>query len=271
VLEDVQRNVLLAGLVLAAAAISVWTLAPALQGREAARRDIGTHRLAFGAVVTMLTLNLLITLPLAEFLRGSSLTITTFAIAALATQIPMLLVVYVRLILPKAVTWQELGLRPLPIDRIFRVGLTIGLLGLMLTILVQLVLTQLGLRPNQMEQFGFVRGADLLGFALILLLAAGTAPFSEEVFFRGFLFGLYRLRQPLWLAYLVSGVLFAAAHLVPMRMNLAQMAGLAIGIFMLGTLLAWTYQRTRSLYPSMVAHALNNATGLVLLYSVTPQ
>jgi uncharacterized protein len=251
-------------------AITVWVFAPALKGPEAARRDIGTHRLAFGAVVTILTLNGLLTFPLANIVRDEPLSLSTFAWAAIATQIPMLLFIYLRLILPRVVTWQELGLCALPLDRVLRVGLTMGLVGLLLTVFVELLLSQIGLRPNQFEQFDFVRSAGTAGFVLVLILAAIVAPLVEELFFRGFLFGLYRRRQPLWLAYGASGALFAAAHVMPTRMNTAQMAGLAIGILILGTLLAWTYQRTGSLLPSIVAHALNNATGLVLLYSVTP-
>jgi membrane protease YdiL (CAAX protease family) len=102
----------------------------------------------------------------------------------------------------------------------------------------------------------------------LLIAAAVVAPFVEELFFRGFLFGIYRRRQPLWLAYVASSVLFTLLHLEPMRMNAAQMAGLSVGIFMLAMLLAWTYQHTGSLYPGMVAHAVNNATGLILFYTV---
>jgi hypothetical protein len=138
-------------------------------------------------------------------------------------------------------------------------------------VLVELLLAQIGLRPNQFEQFNFVRSGGTLGLVVVLVLGSVTAPFAEELFFRGVLFGLLRRRQPLLVAYLVSGALFAAAHLVPARMNAAQMAGLAIGIFFLGSLLAWTYQRTGSLYPGMLAHALNNATGLILLYSFEPR
>ena len=69
---------------------------------------------------------------------------------------------------------------------------------------------------------------------MLLLIAAGVvAPFVEELFFRGFLFGLYRRRQPMWVAYLVSSVLFTLLHLEPNRMNVPQMAGLSVGIFML--------------------------------------
>jgi membrane protease YdiL (CAAX protease family) len=264
----VLEYALIAALVVLAAAITIWVFVPAMRGPEAARRDIGTHRLAFGAIVAMLTLNGLLTLPIASLIRDGGLTITTFALAALSTQVPMLLVIYLRLILPRAVTWRELGLRPLPIERIVRVGLATGVGGLVLTITVSMLLSQVGLRPNQFEQFEFVRTADAIGLAVVLVLAAVTGPFTEELFFRGFLFGLYRRRQPLWLAYIVAGLLFAGAHVMPNRMNPAQMAGLATGIFVLGTLLAWTYQRTGSLYPGMLAHAVNNATGLLALYAV---
>jgi membrane protease YdiL (CAAX protease family) len=256
---------------LVALAITVWVFLPVLRGPEAARRDIGSHRLEFGAVIAVLLLNGLFTLPLASLLRDNPLSLETFALAALSTQVPVLLVVYVRLILPRAVTWQELGLRPMPVGRIVRVGLATGLLGLLLTILVSVALMQFGLRANQFEQFAFVRDSGPLGLVVVLFLGAVSAPFTEELFFRGFLFGLYRRRQPTWLAYVVSGVLFAAAHVMPTRMDLSQMAALAIGIFILGTILAWTYQRTGSLFPGMLAHAVNNATALLARYSVQPR
>ena len=102
-----------------------------------------------------------------------------------------------------------------------------------------------------------------------MLVAAGVlAPLVEELFFRGFLFGLYRGRHPLWMAYLVSSVLFTLLHLEPTRMNVPQMAGLSVGIFLLAMLLAWLYKHTGSLYPGILAHAVNNATGLILFYAV---
>ena len=40
----------------------------------------------------------------------------------------------------------------------------------------------------------------------------------------------------------------------------------ALAPLLLAMLLAWLYQRTGSLYPGMLAHAVNNATGLLLFY-----
>jgi membrane protease YdiL (CAAX protease family) len=249
--------------------IAVWVFLPAFQGVEAARRDLGSHRLTLGAWLTVIVLNVLITLPLAPFLRSDQgLTAGTFVIAALSTDIPMLLVVYVRLIMPGALTWRDLGLRPLPLEYLLRVGLAAGLIGFVIIAIVGSLLSQLGLRPNQLDQFEFVLTDGPFAFALLLVAAAVVAPFVEELFFRGLLFGIYARRQPLWLAYLVSSILFTLLHLEPTRMNVSQMASLSIGVLMLAGMLAWVYQRTGSLFPGMLAHAVNNATGLILFYAV---
>jgi CAAX protease family protein len=250
-------------------AVTAWVYWPALQGAEAARRAIGTHRLAIGSIISVLVLNAAITLPLAPYLRANGgFTTSTFVIAALSTDIPMLLFVYLRLIAPGAVSWRELGLVPLRLNYLLRMGLGGGLAGLVVVDIIGTLLSQVGLRPNQLEQFEFVLNEGPMAFILLLIAAGVIAPCVEELFFRGFLFGLYRRRKPVWVAYVVSSVLFTLLHLEPTRMNLPQMAGLAVGIFLLATLLAWLYQHTGSLYPSMLAHALNNATGLILFYTV---
>jgi membrane protease YdiL (CAAX protease family) len=248
--------------------VALWVLTPGFGGEEAAKRDLGSHRLELGAWLTVLVLNALITLPLSPFLHiDRGLTAGTFLLAALATDIPMLVILYVRLIKPGALTWQDLGLRPVALDEMLRVGLAAGLGGLVVIDVIGNILSEYGLRPNQLEQFQFVLSEGPLSFAALLIGAAVIAPFVEELFFRGFLFGIYSRRQPVWLAYLVSGVLFTILHLEPNRMNVQQMAGLSVGIFLLAMLLAWVYRHTDSLYPGMIAHAINNATGLILFYT----
>jgi uncharacterized protein len=147
-------------------------------------------------------------------------------------------------------------------------GFGAGAVGLIGTQVVGNVLSRFGLQPNQVEQFQFVRTEGVLSFVLLLVAAGVLAPCIEELFFRGFLFGTYRLRYPVTIAYLGSGLLFTALHLEPTRMNLAQMAGLSVGIFLLAMMLAWLYEHTGSLYPSILAHAVNNATGLLLFYAL---
>lgn len=250
-------------------AITIWVFVPAFRGAAAARRHVGTHRLALGSIVAVLVLNAVISLPFAPLLHlERGLTSSSFVIAALSTQVPMLLFVYVRLIRSGAVTWEELGLRSLPGPMLLRWGLGGGVVGLIAIDVLGSVLSQIGMRPNQLEQFSFVLTEGPVAFALLLVSAGVIAPVIEELFFRGFLFGLYRHRHNVFVAYAVSGLLFTVLHLEPGRMSPPQMGGLAVGILVLAVILSFVYERTDSLYPSMLAHGLNNATGLLLFYTM---
>jgi CAAX protease family protein len=92
-----------------------------------------------------------------------------------------------------------------------------------------------------------------------------VAPIAEELIFRGFIFGaLRRIRLVLgghdlgtWLAAVITGVLFGAAH-VGGTSTAAQLAQLGFLGFVL-CLLRW---RTGSLYPGMALHSLNNALAI---------
>ena len=86
-------------------------------------------------------------------------------------------------------------------------------------------------------------------------------PFVEELTFRGLLYGTLRTRTNVPIAALASGCLFAAAH----GYGLAGFAS----VFVSGILWALAYEKSRSLVPGIVAHAVNNlsvtVTYLVLL------
>ena len=92
-----------------------------------------------------------------------------------------------------------------------------------------------------------------------VIFAVLIAPFVEELFFRGFIFGMYRRRKSRWVAYVASSVLFAGPHLLSGQSNPAQLAGLGIGIMVLALVLAWLYDTTGSLYPGILAHAVEQA------------
>ncbi len=97
-------------------------------------------------------------------------------------------------------------------------------------------------------------------FLVSLVEYVVLAPVIEEFTFRGLLFATLRRRLGLWWAATISSALFAAAH------------GYGIigflSVFWSGVLWAWAYERSGSLLPGILAHALNNltvCTGLVML------
>jgi membrane protease YdiL (CAAX protease family) len=89
----------------------------------------------------------------------------------------------------------------------------------------------------------------LVALGVLVIVAA---PISEEVFFRGFLFGGLRGRMSFWPAALISGLLFGLVHLPGGPLQVPPLA-------VFGVLLAWLYERTGSLGPPILMHAIQNA------------
>jgi membrane protease YdiL (CAAX protease family) len=109
-------------------------------------------------------------------------------------------------------------------------------------------------QENSIEDFQHLH-TPLLRLAFILI-ATIAAPVTEELIFRAGLFRFLRGRLPLWLAVLLSSLLFAAIH-----QSLASLAGLT----MLAAVCALAYQRTGRLGTAIVAHALFNLTTVVVI------
>lgn len=92
---------------------------------------------------------------------------------------------------------------------------------------------------------------------LVAALAVVLAPIIEEIFFRGVLYCGLRSRMGMWGAAVFSGLLFASIHPTLPTGFLPIMA--------LGIVLAVLREKTGSLYPCMVSHALNN--GIMLAFA----
>ena len=74
-------------------------------------------------------------------------------------------------------------------------------------------------------------------------------PIMEEVFHRGIVTRLLLRKYHPWKAIAVSGLIFAIVHLNPAQF---------VPAFTSGMFYAWLYYRTRSLWPGIVLHVLNN-------------
>ncbi len=155
----------------------------------------------------------------------------------------------------------------LPSSRSFRRVFGLGLAQLVRPAHLTLVLglfglyAILGLASYELEQWlGFCDTRDFLDPGLIdsgwlglisqLVLAGVTAPVFEEILFRGFLFTSLRSRWNVWVAALVSSLMFAGLHYY------SWLGLLSIAAF--GMVMCWLYQRTGSLWPGILFHALLN-------------
>lgn len=115
--------------------------------------------------------------------------------------------------------------------------------------------------PHQKDltrDLGYGDGAVASITAGVLIILA--APISEEIFFRGFLFGGLRRRLPFAIAAVISAAIFGAFHYTGPG-SLAVVPQLA----MLGLTQAWLYERSGSIYPTIGVHIINNTLAFVLL------
>jgi membrane protease YdiL (CAAX protease family) len=119
------------------------------------------------------------------------------------------------------------------------------------------------LHPEQKDitrDLGFGDGG--FGTAAAALLIVIAAPLSEEIFFRGFIFGGLRRRLPFVAAALISAAIFGVFHYTGAG-SLAVLPQLAF----LGFALAWVYEQTGSIYPAIAIHVTNNLLAFIVLTS----
>ncbi len=100
--------------------------------------------------------------------------------------------------------------------------------------------------------------ATMIFYATLAVLA----PICEEILFRGFLYSALRKYWGILPSMLLSAFAFAGIHLD---------AGGFLPLFTLGMLFAFTFERTRSILPCMIAHGLwNGGTFTMVLLVFSP-
>ncbi len=142
-------------------------------------------------------------------------------------------------------------------ERIWRPAL-VTVAGYLLVIVYTIIVTVLDidfLKPSESVPTSILR--DPWGLAIFGFIAVLAAPISEEILFRGLVFGGL-VRWGFWPAALISGIGFSLAHLDP---------GTLIPFTLIGMALAWAFWSTGSLWDAILAHAFFNTTSYLLLLS----
>lgn len=205
----------------------------------------------------------------AVILRGGALGVVTTAVIlstssfqhaslrALAiplANLPLLALAYVQLLKPAGLTFSNgfgLGIKRDNFGRLVCIVLAVVAAGLWGEWVMGRAAEFLNLNNHWTEWFDqdLVWGAPSV-LAVSVLEYVIFAPIFEELAFRGLLFAMLRRRFAFFPAAIISATIFALAHGYTL-------IGF-ISVFWSGFLWAWTYERTGSLIPGMVAHALNN-------------
>lgn len=158
----------------------------------------------------------------------------------------------------KKISWSDLGLQSFRSGWFFAAAF-LGFLAIPISGFVALIIQILLGRPLENPQLPFLipAGSSLFGGVMIFILGGLLLPFAEELFFRGLLYNWLRQHWGATAAILSSAFIFAILH-----------GDFAIGgaAFILGIILAWLYERSQSLWPAFIVHAINNGVKIALLY-----
>jgi membrane protease YdiL (CAAX protease family) len=91
---------------------------------------------------------------------------------------------------------------------------------------------------------------DNLGIAILCFSVGVVAPITEEALVRGFLYCALRQRINFLFATTITAFFFALIHF----------ESISLELFFLGVIYAWSIERTKSVLPAMIAHALWNCS-----------
>ena len=176
------------------------------------------------------------------------------ALAIPLANLPLLVLAYIQLLKPAGLTFTNgfgLGIKRDDLGRLACTVLAVGAAGLWREWVMGRTAEFLHLNNHWTEWFDqdLVWGTPPV-IAVSILEYVVFAPIFEELAFRGLLFAMLRRRLEFLPAALISTSLFALAHGY-------SLIGF-ISVFWSGFLWAWIYERTGSLIPGMVAHAMNN-------------
>ncbi|MBI4313395.1 MAG: CPBP family intramembrane metalloprotease [Candidatus Omnitrophica bacterium] len=185
--------------------------------------------------------------------RHTAAAIHTLLLDALAVGFIALFIVR-----PFRVSWQDFGLRFQAWSR----QLTAGIFGYVIwipvltaTFMAMMVFYEaMNVRPQPQSVVVMLLNETRPRLLLLLsFLVAGAGPIAEEIVFRGMAYGALRKYTGVRWGIVLSALLFAGLHFDVMSF---------VPIAVLGAMLAWLYEQTGSLIPSMVVHMIHNSVML---------
>ncbi|HAU39731.1 MAG: hypothetical protein UV80_C0002G0227 [Candidatus Peregrinibacteria bacterium GW2011_GWF2_43_17] len=170
--------------------------------------------------------------------------------------LPLFAIVFIR----KGFKWRFFGFETVGV----KVAIKYILLGYFMYWIVMMVITNLMIEFD-VQLPGFetqethmpLMGESQIEWIISALIIILVAPIFEEIFFRGFIFKTLIERSKTWIAFLISGAIFAGIHLE---------FGTFMPLFILGLILNWIFFKTKSIYPGILFHIINNAIALSLEY-----
>lgn len=191
-----------------------------------------------------------------QVLKTSSISNSTFTLLYGIQVILMLGVVWFFAIFWRKASLKDLGLRYYSIFKTLWYTF-LSLLGIfaMSFLYVFVMNSFFGIEAPASKVEQLVRSGNISSNILLIVVTI-VAPFSEEIFFRGYLYSAFKKAWGVNAGLFLSALLFALAHLEIYSF---------IPIFIIGWILAYIFEKTKSLFPVIFLHAVYNLILILIM------
>ncbi|HZK43716.1 MAG TPA: type II CAAX endopeptidase family protein [Syntrophomonadaceae bacterium] len=155
----------------------------------------------------------------------------------------------------------DIGIVNVSIEKYIRYGLLGGAFLFVIIMLASFFINYLSpeVEPQVFEQMlRMITGNK--DFVFLFIIGAVLAPLSEELFYRGMIYPVFRQKFGPIPAMIMAGIIFGLVH-----WDLWRTIPLAIG----GMVLCYLYEKTNSIFVTTLAHGVWNGTmSLIVYYSI---
>jgi membrane protease YdiL (CAAX protease family) len=135
---------------------------------------------------------------------------------------------------------------------------------LMIGVVIYVVLNIFKLEPPPQPIVALFLAEENIGLIFVSsLIASVFGPAIEEIFFRGVMYNAVKRKLGIFPAILITSVLFSFLHTHAATYFLVGF----IPIMILGAVLAYLYEKTGSLIPSITLHVLNNLGSVIMVFA----
>ncbi|MDN4525966.1 CPBP family intramembrane glutamic endopeptidase [Fictibacillus fluitans] len=176
-------------------------------------------------------------------------------LTGLTIAIVLLSGLYFIVLRPTHLSWSEVGLRPM-VMKDWKTILWLTIILIVGDVIVMVLTSFIGNTFENSKTAAMQQDVNFLTVLIAFVSAAVISPVYEEIFFRGFLYRWLRTRLGFLGAMLLSSLIFTIIHIPTynaMPVN-----------FLSGIIFAWAYERTNTIWPSVIIHGLTNGIMVLL-------
>jgi uncharacterized protein len=179
-------------------------------------------------------------------------------LTGLTIAIILMLGIYFIALRPKRLSWKEVGVKAYSLKDWKLIGLYSAVL-LAGAVIIVVLTSFIGNSWQNSKTEAMQQNVTFFTVLIAFISAAVISPIYEEIFYRGFLYRWLRTRVGLTGALLLSSFIFTVIHIPTYNVMPVN--------FFSGILFALAYERTGSIWPSVLIHGLTNGI-MVLLTSL---